>query len=135
MATPATFHNPAHEAAALQDEKVASAYEHGHDADVPPTTQTTASPQKNGSNLDFEKGLQSNVGSTHSDDRTLGDEEAPTRDGVEETDADIVDWDGPDDPENPQNWPKAKKWRIIAVLAAVTLVTYATTHSYYQRNN
>ena len=116
MGTPATFTNPAFEAEVLKDEKLEMAYEEGHEADIPSNIGIYTAP-----NADLEKGEQSNVGSTHSDDRTLG-AEAPAREG-EETDPTIVDWDGPDDPANPMNWPEGRKWGLIAVLAAVTLVT------------
>ncbi|KAF4993930.1 hypothetical protein FDECE_13281 [Fusarium decemcellulare] len=38
-------------------------------------------------------------------------------------DADVVDWDGPDDPENPMNWPDKKKWLNIVLISVLTLVT------------
>ncbi|KAF2176662.1 MFS general substrate transporter [Zopfia rhizophila CBS 207.26] len=41
----------------------------------------------------------------------------------EETDPNVVFWDGQDDPENPMNWTAKKKWENIAVLAAITLIT------------
>ncbi|KAF2710442.1 MFS general substrate transporter [Pleomassaria siparia CBS 279.74] len=108
MATPATFHNPALDAQILKDEKLETAYEQGHDADIHTTD-------------DIEKGVRSTRASTRSDAVTLHeDTPAPAQ---EEADANIVDWDGPDDPENPMNWPTSKKWRLIFVLALVTLVT------------
>ncbi|KAH7013979.1 major facilitator superfamily transporter [Ilyonectria destructans] len=48
---------------------------------------------------------------------------APLANGVQtadEPDANIVDWDGPDDPANPQNWSPLKKWGNIVVLAVIT---------------
>ncbi|KAH8721625.1 major facilitator superfamily transporter [Ilyonectria robusta] len=48
---------------------------------------------------------------------------APLANGVQtadEPDANIVDWDGPDDPANPQNWSPLKKWGNIVVLAIIT---------------
>jgi hypothetical protein len=117
MATPATYSNRAQEAEVLGDEKLVQAYEEGHDADGSITKESAA-------NVDIEKGLQSNVGSTHSDDRTLGeDAPEPTRGGEGNTDPDLVDWDGPDDPENPQNWTTKRKWTLIGALSAVTLIT------------
>ncbi|CAI6341636.1 unnamed protein product [Periconia digitata] len=78
---------------------------------------------------DSEKAPASTAVSTHSDERTLGHAEPPSEQQQPqaqqspELDPDLVDWDGPDDPENPQNWTKAKKWRLIAILGLVTLVT------------
>jgi hypothetical protein len=41
----------------------------------------------------------------------------------EETDPNVVSWDGPDDPTNPMNWTMRKKWANIAVLSVLTLIT------------
>lgn len=121
MATPATYSNPAKEAQDLDNEKLQTAYEQGRDADIP------SNKGANVSSVDMEKGIQSHAGSTHSDEQTLSDE-SPTRTAQppaqEPTDPNVVDWDGPGDPENPQNWTDGRKWGLIAVLAAVTLVTY-----------
>jgi len=105
MAAPDTSHNPNSEIKSLVDEKVA-------DADLAPDYIRP--------NSDLEKGGQSAAISTHSDERTLGEEE-PSQ---ELRDPDVVDWDGPNDPENPLNWPEGRKWGLIACLGAVTLVTY-----------
>jgi hypothetical protein len=41
----------------------------------------------------------------------------------QETDPNVVNWDGPDDPENPLNWTPRKKWGNIAIVAAITFLT------------
>ncbi len=41
----------------------------------------------------------------------------------EESDPNIVTWDGPNDPMNPMNWTDRKKWMNIAVLSIMTVVT------------
>jgi multidrug resistance protein len=41
----------------------------------------------------------------------------------EETDPNVVSWDGPDDPQNPKNWTDKKKWTNVAVLSVLTVVT------------
>ena len=38
-------------------------------------------------------------------------------------DANLVDWEGPDDPEKPLNWPKKKKWTNMMLIATLTLLT------------
>ena len=116
MAAPATFHNPALEAEVLKDEKLEKAYEKSHDADIPANTATYTSPKG-----DSEKGIHSTRASTRSDDGTLEEEHQAAE--AEVVDPNIVDWDGPDDPENPMNWPASRKWKLISVLALVTLVT------------
>lgn len=116
MATSATLHNPGLGAEALKDEKLERAYVKGYDADVPIDT-AAYTPSKD----DPEKGIHSTRASTRSDDDTL--EEANQAAAAEAVDPNIVDWDGPDDPENPMNWPASKKWKLISVLALVTLVT------------
>lgn len=120
MATPASFPNPAREDSDLKDEKAQFAYEHGHDVDHPAERQTQISLPKD---HDLEKGTRSNLGSSHSDEQTLSEENL-AREAAEERDPNIVDWDGPDDPKNPMNWPASRKWTLIAALAGVTLVTY-----------
>jgi len=114
MATPGTLTNPVQETKDLKDEKVAEAYQQGHDADHPNSQTTNLSP-----NADVEKGLQSTATSTLSDEETHQEIPAP----VQSTESDIVDWDGSDDPENPLNWTQGRKWGLIACLGAVTLVT------------
>ena len=39
-------------------------------------------------------------------------------------DPNIVDWDGPDDPENPMNWSSKKKVTTIAIISAITFLSY-----------
>lgn len=127
MATPASFPDPAREDANLKNEKLRDAYEHGQD--YPSARQTTTSLGQD--TTDLEKGT--NFKGAKSEEVTLnGDETTQEEADAErerERDPNVVDWDGPDDPENPQNWPDSKKWRIIATLAAVTLVTYVACGS------
>ena len=40
----------------------------------------------------------------------------------QETNNNVVDWDGPDDPQNPRNWPAGKRM-IQVVLASAFLLT------------
>jgi len=40
-----------------------------------------------------------------------------------QNDANLVDWDGPDDPEKPLNWSKQKKWTNMMIIAALTMLT------------
>lgn len=40
--------------------------------------------------------------------------------------ADIIDWKGPDDPELPINWPRAKKWRNVLLVATLTFLTFVS---------
>ncbi|KAJ5576469.1 hypothetical protein N7535_003395 [Penicillium sp. DV-2018c] len=35
----------------------------------------------------------------------------------------IVGWDSQDDPENPQNFPESKKWTLLALISAMTLIS------------
>lgn len=105
MTTPATYSNPAQEDKVSDDEK--------------------------NTNFDIEKGVQSRIGSAHSDDRTLENERiGSTRNEQGGTTSNLVDWDGPDDPENPQNWTAKRKWGLIAALSAVTLITYVLSSAY-----
>jgi hypothetical protein len=40
-----------------------------------------------------------------------------------------VDWDGDDDPQNPLNWSDSKKWSNMAVVSAITFITYVGSAS------
>ncbi len=90
------------------------------------------------SDLDLEKGAYEP--NSDFDTATIVPESEPaTRDGPtgekaaaagqssgtedEETDPNIVTWDGPDDPANPMNWTMRKKWSNIAVLSILTIIT------------
>lgn len=42
---------------------------------------------------------------------------------VTNLDAGIVGWDGQDDPAMPLNFPRSKKWMLVGLLSAITLVT------------
>ncbi|CRK32519.1 hypothetical protein BN1708_005779, partial [Verticillium longisporum] len=51
-------------------------------------------------------------------------EKGPSKvEDVEETDPNVVFWDGDDDPENPYNWPT---WRKIVNCALISLLTFIT---------
>tara|TARA_R110002003_G_scaffold269_4_gene17976 strand:- start:2373 stop:2714 length:342 start_codon:yes stop_codon:yes gene_type:complete len=40
-----------------------------------------------------------------------------------DTDPNLVDFDGPDDPENPLNWKSSKKWGMVTLISAITFLT------------
>ena len=40
----------------------------------------------------------------------------------QDTKANLVDWDGPDDPKNPRNWPTWQRYSQV-VLASIFLLT------------
>ncbi|KAL0263160.1 hypothetical protein SLS55_002137 [Diplodia seriata] len=40
-----------------------------------------------------------------------------------ESDAELVDWDGPDDPENPFNWSKKRKWLLTITTCFISILT------------
>lgn len=42
----------------------------------------------------------------------------------EADDPNIVSWDGPNDPDNPLNWSSGLKWSNIALVSAITFVTF-----------
>lgn len=54
---------------------------------------------------------------------------SPTKTAVESpyeeaADPNIVSWDGPNDPDNPLNWSSGLKWSNIALVSAITFVTF-----------
>jgi multidrug resistance protein len=48
---------------------------------------------------------------------------AEKQESAEETDPNVIGWDGPNDPLNPMNWPDNKKWLNVAVLSVLTIIT------------
>ena len=47
---------------------------------------------------------------------------------TEESDPNLIDWDGPDDPENPMNWTFSRKVLSTGTMATLTLViTFASS--------
>ena len=110
-------------------EKERNAYEEGHDADIP-SSDRAVKPEREPLNketpVDPEKGDKRDVSSNSSEagDRDLEKAQQTTTDEAEEQqDPNVVDWDGPEDPQNPYNWSAAKKWRNIAMLSFLTLLT------------
>lgn len=51
--------------------------------------------------------------------------EVPTKAGFPEMDLDkgIVGWEGQDDPANPQNFAPGKKWSLLALISALTIIS------------
>jgi hypothetical protein len=49
----------------------------------------------------------------------------PTTPMFRETDLSrgLIGWDGQDDPKNPQNFATGKKWSLLAVISAMTLIS------------
>lgn len=49
----------------------------------------------------------------------------PAREVFPETDLDqgIIGWDGQDDPDNPQNFPPSKKWGLLFLISAFTMIS------------
>lgn len=43
---------------------------------------------------------------------------------AEPIDSNVVYWDGPDDPANPVNWSAGLKWANVAVVSAITFITW-----------
>lgn len=61
---------------------------------------------------------------TPSQPETPGPDSIPHAElGEKHEDANIVDWDGPQDITNPQNWPSPKKWAHIIMVSLFALVT------------
>lgn len=42
----------------------------------------------------------------------------------EAADPNIVSWDGPNDPDNPVNWSSGLKWSNVALVSAITFLTF-----------
>ena len=45
-----------------------------------------------------------------------------------EKDANLVEWNGPNDPENPMNWSRGRKWMITLAMGSMTwVITFASS--------
>ncbi len=116
MAEPLPASDPAATGGNQADEKVVAHGEHGahlHDDDhglYPSTNQSVAS----------------TYGDTDPERGGLAKDELPAIDEKQQEplDANLVDWDGPDDPEKPTNWPSSRKYGIIAIISSITFLTY-----------
>ena len=106
----------------------------GHDADIHTikeadntaddveARQTSPSPAETGST----RGKDEEVGRISPDD-VLGGEgnKHEGRDGqADDTNPNVVFWEGSDDAENPINWKESLKWANVAAIAAITFITY-----------
>ena len=105
------------------------AVEEGHDADIPtnagsiqharsntPPPSKLPEQEKRSSaaiDKDIEKGIRS-------ESLSSGEDVEQT---AEETDPNIVWWDGPNDPQNPMNWRYTKKWGTVLLVSAITFLT------------
>ena len=57
------------------------------------------------------------------DTGSISTAEQPDAEEEPERDANVVDFDGPNDPENPMNWKASKKWGMVALISAITFLT------------
>ncbi|KAF2176420.1 MFS general substrate transporter [Zopfia rhizophila CBS 207.26] len=113
-----------------RSEIIELAAEEGHDADIPtnagsiqntpgnrsPTPKQAADGEKQ-SNLEFEKDIEKGLRPESLSSEEHGEEQS------EESDPNIVWWDGPNDPQNPMNWPFIKKWGTVILVSAITFLT------------
>lgn len=62
---------------------------------------------------------------TSSDEVTLESDvpDGGKLEGVQHTDANVVDWGGPTDAGNPHNWSSGKRWGHVILVALLGLVT------------
>lgn len=54
-------------------------------------------------------------------------EVTPPKTERNETDQQLVDFDGPQDGSNPINWSKGYKWTIVILLSTLNIVGYVST--------
>jgi len=119
----------------IADEQVILSFMEGHDADIPSNAGTVdvrayqeqqlhAAETHYHADGDIEKGAMQHdtleKGALISE-KSASSQSLPSA----ASDPNIVDWDGPEDPSNPMNWSQKRKWGLIAVLSAITFVTYA----------
>ncbi|KAF2800793.1 MFS general substrate transporter [Melanomma pulvis-pyrius CBS 109.77] len=131
-----------------RSEIIELAIEEGHDADIPTNAGSihprphhsphphphnhshnhkTSDAQKSSSAVfgkDIEKGPRPE--SLSSED----DAEDAEAEATEDSDPNIVWWDGPDDPQNPLNWRYVKKWGTVILVSAITFLTPLASSSF-----
>ena len=98
----------------------------GHDADIRVYEQPTTA-------IDYSIERQSSPSPVDTDSTKVKDEEAGrpssgSKNGAEhkqeeDTNPNVVFWDGPDDPDNPVNWKASLKWGNVAAISAITFIT------------
>ncbi|CAK4015666.1 MFS general substrate transporter [Lecanosticta acicola] len=120
-------------------EYLETAYQEGHDADIPTNATTTQEvkqqtpavrPDSNISDLEKadpnERSEATSITSPVTGVAAAHEpEKAPAEvtEAVENPDPNIVSWDSDDDPANPVNWSTGLKWGNIAVLSTLTFLT------------
>ncbi|OBT42472.1 hypothetical protein VE00_07918 [Pseudogymnoascus sp. WSF 3629] len=84
-----------------------------------PSPGSTASTEQNTSRLPYFASAVSKAAIN-----TQG-EQAQSRETYPEQDLDkgIVGWHGQDDPENPRNYPPSRKWVLLGLISAITLIS------------
>lgn len=108
------------------------AYYEGHDADLPTNENEPPSreksPRASAEKRDPEKVSDLEAGVARS---TSTNQIAVEVREAHPVDPNVVSWDGPNDPENPMNWPSKLKWGNIAVVSAITFITYVRLVFYF----
>lgn len=118
----------------VEKRRVELAMLEGHDADIPTEEQPIAVDDgyKPPESLTARESTPSPATTDHEQlsdvekGRTSAHEEEGEhmeKQGVQASDPNIVDWDGPDDPENPLNWSSGLKWGIVSTISSITFIT------------
>lgn len=86
------------------------------------TARLSAESEKTKESSEIYNGVSEQQQPPFGHDIERGQEEA-TNDKSEDSDPNIVDWDGPDDPENPMNWSLSKKNINVLLVSVFTFLT------------
>lgn len=101
------------------------AFDEGHDADLPTNEEELIHGEQSSSRaateVEPERELELEAGAQR---RLSTGKEVAEAQPAELVDPNVVSWDGPDDPSNPVNWSEKLKWSNIAVISAITFLTY-----------
>ncbi|KNG52703.1 cycloheximide resistance protein [Stemphylium lycopersici] len=112
-----------------RSEIIEQAVAEGHDADIPGNLGSIHQVPSHTSGIsrardvytsgekDLEKGHQDTASVSSAACSANHDDDPPC------TDANIIDFDGPDDAENPLNWPASKRWGMMALISGITFLT------------
>lgn len=104
-----------------KEQKEDLAYIEGHNTSYIPSPVQSDGDFGSSPTMTERRGSYDLEGGTQKFPAAKTDVESPSE---EAADPNIVSWDGPNDPDNPVNWSSGLKWSNIALISAITFVTF-----------
>lgn len=104
-----------------KEQKEDLAYIEGHNTSYIPSPVQSDGDFGSSPTMTERRGSYDLEGGTQKFSAAKTDVESPSEEAV---DPNIVSWDGPNDPDNPVNWSSGLKCSNIALVSAITFVTF-----------